>query len=299
MTTLSSFLESARYDLVDYQEGLEFDDLELTEYLNRVILVMDSTLSRLNNDIMKGEWSDIDTVSSQDYVDITNLNNGHWSDITEVWIGSDKLEQISVDQMNYNRKFKSADEMPYRWALEDNEILFESGADAAHTDLVIHYMKKTRPRKLTWSDTFTAANATEIFTVSPATNFTTEDGPFQVSNSGGALPTGLSASTNYYMIYQSDTTFQLATSIINAKYGTELTISDDGSGTNTITLTEQTPYSGRFDNVLREALVMHAKAKKEGGIGTPEMTYGGLFNKRAREETMQRNYVPKPYYIDF
>ena len=80
---------------------------------------------------------------------------------------------------------------------------------------------------------FTAANATEIFT-SAAHGFVTGDGPFQVSNSGGALPTGLVAVTDYWVITIDANTFYLATSLALALAGTNLLISTDGTGTQTI-----------------------------------------------------------------
>lgn len=58
-----------------------------------------------------------------------------------------------------------------------------------------------------------------------------------LSNSGGALPTGLSATT-YYIIYVSDTTIKLATSRANADDGTAVDITAAaGGGTHTLTLT--------------------------------------------------------------
>ena len=54
----------------------------------------------------------------------------------------------------------------------------------------------------------------------------------QVSTSS-ALPTGLSAATTYWAIVLTSTTFQLATTRANALAGTSLTISDDGTGTQT------------------------------------------------------------------
>jgi hypothetical protein len=80
---------------------------------------------------------------------------------------------------------------------------------------------------------FTAANATEIFT-SVGHGFATGDGPFPVSNSGGALPAGLAANTPYWVIRLDNDTFKLATSYADAIAGTFLLISTDGSGTQTI-----------------------------------------------------------------
>jgi hypothetical protein len=81
--------------------------------------------------------------------------------------------------------------------------------------------------------TFTAANASETFT-SVAHGMATGDGPFRVSNSGGALPSGLAVDTNYWIIYLTADTFQLATTYANAIAETELLITTDGTGTQTL-----------------------------------------------------------------
>ena len=58
----------------------------------------------------------------------------------------------------------------------------------------------------------------------------------QVS-SDGSLPTGLSASTDYYIIRDSATTIQFATSLANSQNGTEIDITGAGTGTHTVTHT--------------------------------------------------------------
>lgn len=80
---------------------------------------------------------------------------------------------------------------------------------------------------------FTASNADEKFHAT-AHGLQTGDGPIQVSNSGGALPTGLVAVTNYWVIVVDANTFFLATSLANALAGTNLLISTDGTGTQTL-----------------------------------------------------------------
>lgn len=82
--------------------------------------------------------------------------------------------------------------------------------------------------------TFTTTHATELITLSSAANgFRTGD-KCRVSNSGGALPTGYSADTDYFWISISSTTGKLATTKANAIAGTAVAISDDGTGTHTI-----------------------------------------------------------------
>jgi hypothetical protein len=59
-------------------------------------------------------------------------------------------------------------------------------------------------------------------------------GPYRVVNAGGALPTGLLAHTNYWIIRVSANTFKFATTRANALAGTAIDLTGDGSGTNTL-----------------------------------------------------------------
>lgn len=82
------------------------------------------------------------------------------------------------------------------------------------------------------SGTFTVDVATDVLT---STMKGTKQGQLvRVSNSGGALPGGLSAGTNYYWIYLTPTTGKLATSRELANAGTNVGISDAGTGTHSI-----------------------------------------------------------------
>lgn len=95
-----------------------------------------------------------------------------------------------------------------------------------------------------WStQTFTANNATSTFTTT-AGAITRSGQPVQVSTSS-ALPSGLSVSTTYYTIYATSTTFKLATTEANALAGTNLTITTNGTGTQTITNYADPEYASR------------------------------------------------------
>lgn len=48
------------------------------------------------------------------------------------------------------------------------------------------------------------------------------------------LPAGVTTSTDYWVIYVSDTTFKLASSLVNAQAGTAIDITDTGTGVHTI-----------------------------------------------------------------
>lgn len=71
--------------------------------------------------------------------------------------------------------------------------------------------------------------------IATAHDLETGDGPFTLSNSGGALPGGLSAATDYYAIAVSDDCIRVATSLEDAYANVYVGLSSDGTGTHTLT----------------------------------------------------------------
>jgi hypothetical protein len=85
-------------------------------------------------------------------------------------------------------------------------------------------------------------------------------------NSGGALPTGLTAGTDYYTIRVGATSSRFATSRTNAIAGTAIAYTDAGSGTNVIDV-KLPRYS---DGVGVDAIIFNPQATALGA-GTPGM----------------------------
>lgn len=84
------------------------------------------------------------------------------------------------------------------------------------------------------SQTFTATNATNLFTAT-AHGLVDGEGPLLVSNSGGALPTGLDANILYWARRIDANTFRLVVfRELSDKAIGEVQISDDGTGTQSI-----------------------------------------------------------------
>lgn len=92
--------------------------------------------------------------------------------------------------------------------------------------------------------TFTANSGTGVFTA--ANHGLVTGWAVMVKNSGGALPTGLSAATVYWVIVLDTNTYKLATSRANALAGTALSISDNGTGTQTATTTASAGSGSTF-----------------------------------------------------
>lgn len=86
------------------------------------------------------------------------------------------------------------------------------------------------------SDTFTADAGTDTCTWTSSANFPSNvlTGTRVRLTTSGTLPAGLALATDYYVIRMSDTTFELATSFANAQAGTQIDITDAGTGTHTV-----------------------------------------------------------------
>lgn len=211
MATVQSVINSARYDLRDYQKGILFDNDELLNYMNRMIGIMDSTLASLNSDLVEDEDTTIATSTDQSYVDLSSMNSGLWDSIRSVWISTDEKRKIGIDEMrNKRRWYSSSSGEPQYWCLSGQNLLFEQDADDAY-DLVIYYNKKTA----------------------------------------------------------------------------------------TLALTDNMPYNSFFDEFLREMVVLHAHAKKEGRVSRPDSMYYDIFKGRAMQEQLRRDWVKRPYWLGY
>lgn len=91
----------------------------------------------------------------------------------------------------------------------------------------------TGSRVLVNANTFTASSSSGLLLT--YTNDFKNLTKVRFSNSGGALPTGLSAGTDYWLIRVSATTARVAASYADARAGTAIAFTDAGSGTNTLT----------------------------------------------------------------
>lgn len=81
---------------------------------------------------------------------------------------------------------------------------------------------------------------------STAHGWTTGD-QLTVANSGGALPTGVVVSTDYYVILVDANNFKLATSFANALASTAIDLTTDGTGTQTATSAVRWANTRSFD----------------------------------------------------
>lgn len=112
-------------------------------------------------------------------------------------------------------------------------------ADATNNFAVAVYRNAAADALVFADATFTTTHGTETVNIT-AHGLQTGDGPFRMTNSGGALPAGYAAATDYYAIRTGANTLQLAASRALAYAGTAVAISGDGTGTHTLSDTADT-----------------------------------------------------------
>jgi hypothetical protein len=141
MANAINVVNDARYDLRDYGTGVNFENTELTNYLNRVLRIWGRELCRMDSDYTHSTSSTSTSVANRYIAAPTTAHH-----IREVWIGTDKITHISSGGMDEKRKWydvSSATAKPQFWAHRGANIIFQQlpGQDASSNDWVctVHY----------------------------------------------------------------------------------------------------------------------------------------------------------------
>lgn len=272
MATAQSVINDARYDLIDFVDGvgvgIEFDDAELLNYLNRMIGLLDAQLSALNSDLVHGTDDDLYTTANLDYLDISSMNSGNWNKIRSVWRDSaTRIEPVTMNYMHYTRKYRRS--------------MLESGDSIAVGDYC-----KTVKRTTTDLTTLGAGDNSSgtYWTCSTAGTLGSSDYVLKMSS---ALPT-------IYALEDQKIIFPQVAGAVK-----QITVHYDKK-TATLTLSSSMPYNDRFNEFIREMVVMCAKAKKEGVLARSDTALNSMFRARAMQEEIARGFVKKSYnYWEF
>lgn len=117
-----------------------------------------------------------------------------------------------------------------------------------------------------------------------------------VSNSGGALPTGLVAATTYYAIWVTDNTFKLASSLANAKAGTAVDITVAGGG-GTHTLDKSVPLQNSTVTSANLEINNHIIATAVANNSYDKLKIPGKLSVEGRVEFPMQNMDELRNYI--
>lgn len=120
--------------------------------------------------------------------------------------------------------------------------------------------------------TFGTVDSTANTIVLTAHGMATGDGPFYVSNSGGALPAPLAANTSYWVIKVDANTIQLATSKANALASTAIDLTTTGTGTQTLLRNENDVVVAQLVQGLNAVTGANYSAAATGTTGSQVAT---------------------------
>ncbi len=121
------------------------------------------------------------------------------------------------------------------------------------------------------TDTFTADAGSDVCTWTSTANIPSNllTGTRVRLTTSGTLPAGLATATDYYYIKLSDTTFELASSYANALTGTQIDITDAGTGTHTVNW-----LLPRYTNGAGVNAIFFNPSATALGAGTPGLALG-------------------------
>lgn len=123
----------------------------------------------------------------------------------------------------------------FRSNILDSEVAQSTNSDSFSLKYIRDFSVQSNVTVTTASAaTFTADASTDVCT---ATAHGMKTGAKVQVSTTTTLPAGLSASTDYFVIYVTVDTFKLATTLNNANAGTAINITSAGTGTHTVTPT--------------------------------------------------------------
>lgn len=127
-----------------------------------------------------------------------------------------------------------------------------------------------------------SGNVITVTGLSNAANNEFQTGQAVLYNTTSGAISGITDNTTYYVVRISNTTFSLATNLANAVAGTVITLSSDGSGTQTFTQTLTARTAGHTGGEENHAPVIaempahtHMANRLSGGSGTSLSIAGG------------------------
>jgi len=266
--TVQNIIDSARYDLIDYVDGIGngvvYDDTELLNYVNRMIGLLDSSLSSMGSDLVLGTEDGLVTTANLDYVTIgTSLNSGLYSRIRNIYIESKTyMTQVGLNYMNYDSQYRKS--------------ILEEGDSVAVGDYCKTILRTTTDFE-TLATGGTPNIAGEYWTCTTAGTMGASDRVWKFSS---GRPT----------LWALEGTKIRFPSVPGAIY--PLTIYYDKK-TAALALTDNMPYSDIFNETIREMMVLQARFNREG---SGDSIIRSAFRKRAAEEEVQRSFVPRRPY---
>lgn len=137
MGTVATFISGCRYDLRDFS-GQDFDDIQLIEYLNRCIHMLDTEFIRLKSDLTFSSGTVSLLITANSVAVPTSCDS-----IRAMYQGQNEI-YVKPAKFIYDRRiYVTATGLPDYFAHVDENIQFDRTADAGYTITVQFDIRST------------------------------------------------------------------------------------------------------------------------------------------------------------
>jgi hypothetical protein len=260
MTTVASVLDGVRYDLRNYGD-VDFDIDSMVHYLNRAIKILDTRLIAFNSDQTLAQ-SIVTLAKGFDYATVPTRCLA----IREVWIKQRRKEPRVMDDLYYRRQFKSN--------------ILENG-----DSIVVGDLCKTISQSTTDFTTLGAAdnNADTYWVCTVAGSLGSGDSIWRFDKQEPV----------FFCHVGEQIHFEAA-----ASQAFPVTVIFD-KGSAAVAKTSDMPYSGTYDNTIREVVVQMCVHKKHKVDSPTDAVYAQLFDTVLTMDMTNRRFTRKHYRLDF
>jgi hypothetical protein len=259
-TTVATLITSLKYDLRNYGQ-MDFGEDLIVHYINRAINILDAKLIAWNSD-QTLTMSTATLAKGYDYVTVPTRMLA----LREVWIQQDRKQAAGMNDLYYRRQFK--------------KNVKESGDAIAVGDLC----KTINQNTIDFSTKGAGDNDADTYWV--CTVAFTMGASDTLWKFDGQEPT-------YFCHVKEQIQFEAAASAAK----TCRLIYDIGSAT--VTADSSMPYSGTYDDPVREVVVQMSIHKKHKEDSPTDAVYAQIFDQVMTMDIVNRRFTRKQYKLDF
>jgi hypothetical protein len=260
MTTVASVLNGCRYDLRNYGD-VDFDIDQTIHYMNRAIQILDARLMAFNSDQTLTS-SVVTLAKGYDYASVPTRCLA----LREVWIDQRRKHNVDQQDLYYRRQFKKN--------VKDN-------GDA----IAVGNLCKTITQ-----------STTDLTGLGAADN---NADTYWVCTVAGTLGSGDSVWVfdGQEPMYWAHVREQIQWDAASSTAYNVRVIYDQGSAD--VTSDGNMPFSGTYDDVIREVTVQMAVHKKHKTDSPTDAIYAQIFDQILTMDMTNRRFHRKPYRLDF
>jgi len=294
MSTVSQIIASGRYDLKEYK-GQRLEQDELLEYLNRAVVILDGVLVSIDSDWIHQSAISTGLSTGQNKVSLPT----RCASIRTIWI----ISVLSAcTDLTFAATGDTITSVATNFATEGfaaNDTIGVYGSTSNDTSsiglLTISALSSTgggTDNRITVNENVLVNEGAGIGTgtiIKVGSDSLTQKTLDYINYTRKTAGTGIP----YYWAYEG--AYIVFERQADQAYGLTIHFNQKAAA---LASDDNMPYGDEFNEQLRAAMVIYAK-NRNAELGSMDIALEGMFRKAAMTKMIRRNFVPKPYRLDF